>query len=207
MDTHENVDEHLGIGVDAGRNWEILFESCLTVRHQVHEFGAGNAIAGLVVGYEFRLMERETMVPNQGSESDACTLCFITRFVCLFDDLKSAKQCYQERLDEVRKQYEVVLASEAAFDLGQENLIFKLLLEEITGHGVSLSKEEEEKYSAFIFTTIINLPKAISDDEFLELIDLLELDYADKFPITIPSRTRAIAMSPSGEEDQECNWA
>ena len=40
-DTHENVDEHWGIGVDAGRNWEILFESCLTVRHQVHEFGAG----------------------------------------------------------------------------------------------------------------------------------------------------------------------
>ena len=41
MDTHENVDEHWDIGVDAGRNWEILFESCLTVRHQVHEFGAG----------------------------------------------------------------------------------------------------------------------------------------------------------------------
>ena len=48
MDTHENVDEHWDIGVDAGRNWEILFESCLTVRRRVHEFGAGNAIARLV---------------------------------------------------------------------------------------------------------------------------------------------------------------
>jgi hypothetical protein len=41
MDTHENVDEHGGIGVDAGRNRKILFESCLTVRCQLHEFGAG----------------------------------------------------------------------------------------------------------------------------------------------------------------------
>jgi len=31
MDTHENVDKHGGIGVDAGRNRKILFESCLTV--------------------------------------------------------------------------------------------------------------------------------------------------------------------------------
>ena len=66
MDTHENVDEHWGIGVDAGRNWEILFESCPIVRHQVHEFGAGNAIAGLVFGnsdnYDIRLKEAHTFI-------------------------------------------------------------------------------------------------------------------------------------------------
>ena len=66
MDTHENVDEHWGIRVDAGRNWEILFESCPIVRHQVHEFGAGNAIAGLVFGnsdnYDILLKEAHTFV-------------------------------------------------------------------------------------------------------------------------------------------------
>ena len=66
MDTHENVDEHWGIGVDEGRNWEILFESCPIVRHQVHEFGAGNAIAGLVFGnsdnYDILLKEAHTFV-------------------------------------------------------------------------------------------------------------------------------------------------
>ncbi len=41
MDTHGNVDNCGGIGVDAGRNRKILFESCLTVRCQLHEFGAG----------------------------------------------------------------------------------------------------------------------------------------------------------------------
>ena len=49
MDTYENVDNCWGIGVDAGRNWEILFESCLIVRRWVHEFGAGNVTAGLVL--------------------------------------------------------------------------------------------------------------------------------------------------------------
>lgn len=66
MDTHENVDEHVGISVGMGRNWEILFESCPTVRHQVHEFGAGNAIAGLVFGnsdnYDILLKEAHTFV-------------------------------------------------------------------------------------------------------------------------------------------------
>ena len=70
MDTHENVDEHWGIGVDAGRNWEILFESCPTVRHQVHEFGAGNAIARLVFGnsdnYDILLKEAHTFVSRLG---------------------------------------------------------------------------------------------------------------------------------------------
>lgn len=49
MDTHENVDNCGGIGVDAGRNRKILFESCLIVRRRVHEFGAGNVTAGLVL--------------------------------------------------------------------------------------------------------------------------------------------------------------
>lgn len=70
MDTHENVDEHWGIGVDAGRNWEILFELCLTVIRQVHEFGAGNAIAGLVFGnsdnYDIVLKETHAFVSRLG---------------------------------------------------------------------------------------------------------------------------------------------
>lgn len=49
MDTHGNVDNCGGIGVDAGRNRKILFESCLTVRCQVHEFGAGIRLVGHMI--------------------------------------------------------------------------------------------------------------------------------------------------------------
>lgn len=70
MDTHEDVDKHGGIDVDAGRNRKILFESCLTVRCQLHEFGAGNAIARLVFGnsdnYDILLKEAHTFISRLG---------------------------------------------------------------------------------------------------------------------------------------------
>ena len=58
------------------------------------------------------------------------TWCYITRFVCCFDALPSAKQRYQERLREVRKKFRVVLASEQAFNLGQSSLFFEQGLKE-----------------------------------------------------------------------------
>lgn len=70
MDTHEDVDKHGGIDVDVGRNRKILFESCLTVRCQLHEFGAGNAIARLVFGnsdnYDILLKEAHTFISRLG---------------------------------------------------------------------------------------------------------------------------------------------
>ena len=70
MDTHEDVDKHGGIDVDAERNRKILFESCLTVRCQLHEFGAGNAIARLVFGnsdnYDILLKEAHTFISRLG---------------------------------------------------------------------------------------------------------------------------------------------
>ena len=131
---------------------------------------------------------------------ESISLCCISCFVCRFDALPAAKRRYLERLRETRKKYEVVLASEQVYNLGQSDMLFELLLKEIVAFGEPLSEEEKEEYSTFMVNTIVSVPKNDNDDAAWELIDLLEMDYADEFPAVFPSHTRVITMSPTGQE-------
>ena len=94
------------------------------------------------------------------------TWCYITRFVCCFDALPSAKQRYQERLREVRKKFRVVLASEQAFNLGQSSLFFEQGFKELFGFKELPSKEEQKAYSAFLFSTIVEIPTDARIEQF-----------------------------------------
>ena len=134
------------------------------------------------------------------------TWCYITHFVCCFDALPSAKQRYQERLREVRKKFKVVLASEQAFNLGRSSLFFEQGFKELFGFKELPSKEEQKAYSAFLFSTIIEIPADAHIEAVREVIDILDLDYADEFPAAFPGDTRPFLMSDTGEETPECIW-
>ncbi len=132
--------------------------------------------------------------------------CYITRFVCHFDALSSAKQRYQERLCEVRKKHKVILASEQALNLGRSSLFFEQSLKELFGFDELPSKEEQKAYSSFLFSTIIGIPTDAHIEVVREVIDILDLDYADEFPAVFPGDTRPFLMSATGEETPECIW-
>ena len=132
--------------------------------------------------------------------------CYITRFVCCFDALPAAKQRYQERLREVRKKFKVALASEQAFNLGRSSLFFEQGLKELFGFKELPSKEEQKAYSAFLFSTIVEIPADAHIEAVREVIDILGLDYTDEFPAVFPGDTRPFLMSDTGEETPECIW-
>jgi len=84
------------------------------------------------------------------------TWCYITRFVCCFDALPSAKQRYQERLREVRKKFKVVLASEQAFNLGRSSLFFEQGLKELFGFK-ELHRQKKSKRHIQLFSSALSL--------------------------------------------------
>lgn len=139
----------------------------------------------------------------KSSESNSYVWCYITKFVCTFDSLPTAKMRYQEVVGRIREQYNVLLASEQAYNLGQSEPIFSLLLEEIVGFGQELSKAEKENYSVFIFTTIVDVAEK-TEDTVVEVAAGLELDDQNDFPAVFPSRTRSIMMSETGHETLSC---
>lgn len=148
---------------------------------------------------------------SKSSNPNTHIWCYITKFVCAFDSLPTAKNKYQEAVERVRESHNVLLASEQAYNAGQTEPIFTLLLDEIVGFGEKLSEEEKENYSMFIFTTIVEVPKNEEYDEqgdgehpVVQIAAKIELDAEDDFPSVFPSRTRPILMSETGRETSDC---
>ena len=144
---------------------------------------------------------------SKSSNPNTHIWCYITKFVCAFDSLPTAKNKYQEAVERVRESHNVLLASEQAYLVGQTEPIFSLLIDEVVGFGEKLSDWEKENYSVFIFTTIVEVPDNAEDDEedpVMQIAAKLELDAEDDFPSTFPSRTRLIWMSESGRESPNC---
>lgn len=132
------------------------------------------------------------------------TWCYLTFFVCRWDQLDEAKERYQNQVDALRDtDHEIIFSSEQAYNTDDSGTMFNLLLEEIVGRDVELSAEERDKYSLFIFPTVIRVEE-IHDDIIRELADALEIDYQDDFPARFPSRTRSVLMSESGREVDGC---
>ncbi|MBV7282280.1 hypothetical protein [Corynebacterium sp. TAE3-ERU30] len=136
------------------------------------------------------------------------TWCFFTTFVCRYDQLNEAKQRHQYCTDKVREKYNVHFSSEQAYQQGQSNLLFDLLLLEIVGNDTELSLKEKENYSSFSFVTVVDIPCEDDsyEDEFRSICDLLEIDLEEGFPAKFPSRTRGILVSPGGREFKECDY-
>ncbi len=139
----------------------------------------------------------------QPPEPNSHTWCYITKFVCAFESLPAAKRRYQEVVGLTREYYDVLLASEQAYNLGQSEPIFSLLLDELIGFGPDLPEAEKETYSVFIFTTIVDVPEE-TEDTVAEVAAGLELDDENDFPAVFPSRTRSIRMSQTGHETASC---
>lgn len=149
-------------------------------------------------------MKLENMsVQYESSGPSSSTWCYITKFVCSFDSLRAAKERYQKCVDKVRETHAVLLASEQTYNLGQSEPIFGLLLDEIIGFGEGVSESEREKYSVFIFNTIVLVPEG-SEEAVVRIAAKLELDREDEVPAVFPSRTRSIMMSESGRLTSEC---
>lgn len=132
------------------------------------------------------------------------TWCYLTFFVCRWDQLDEAKKRYQIRVDALRgTEHEVLFATEQAYINGNSDLLFDLLIEEIVGRDVHLSDEEKDEYSMFIFPTVIRVAE-LHDDIIRELAADLEIDYQNDFPARFPSRTRSVLMTESGHEYKGC---
>lgn len=142
-------------------------------------------------------------MPARSAEPDKYIWCYITKFVCTFDALPAAKRRYQEVVDRVRRSYNVLLTAEQAYNLGQTEPLFSLLIEEIVGFGEPLSESEKDNYSVFIFTTIIEVPE-MTGDTVADVAVMLELHDDTDFPAVFPSRTRSIIMSETGYETTGC---
>lgn len=98
------------------------------------------------------------------------------------------------------------IASEQAFNLGRSSLFFEQGFKELFGFKELPSKEEQKAYSAFLFSTIIEIPADAHIEVVREVIDILDLDYADEFPAVFPGDTRPFLMSDTGEETPKCIW-
>lgn len=133
---------------------------------------------------------------------------FFTKFVCRFDQLEQAKSRHLQRVDSLRDEYTVHFASEQAYNLGRSNLTFDLLFPEIDCFCDSVTEEVKEKYSAFQFITIVDLPDIADKDEdwnfHRSVSDTLEIDFEEGVPAKFPSRTRGIVVSPTGRLTEKC---
>ena len=121
--------------------------------------------------------------------------CYYTIFVTQYGLLHAAKRRYHERITEVRRDYDVVLVAEHAYQLSTPPLFAEL----IASHPEPTCREEE--YATFVFTAIITIP---NDTNPHMVAHLLELDYTDGSSPTFPSRTRGIIVTPSGRESSQC---
>ena len=132
--------------------------------------------------------------------------CFFTTFVCEFDLLDEAKMRHQRCVDVLREQYHVHFSSEQAYNAGPSEPIFSLLLSEIVGHELNISEGEKDKYSTFVFVTVVDVPYSPKgeNDEMYKVSRMLEIDFEEGFPAKFPSRTRGIMVSSSGHEREGC---
>lgn len=141
------------------------------------------------------------------SNTSVDTCCYVTQFVCRFDQLNEAKGRYLQAVAKVKEKYEVLLVSEQAYVTDNESILFENLIMEIECFDPPFNAEKREEYSAFLFTTIVLVPEGEGDDDAehaREVADLLDLDREDEFPAVVPSRTRLLLMSATGEESDEC---
>ena len=136
--------------------------------------------------------------------SSYTTWCFLTKFVCRYDQLDEAKQRHQQCVDGLRDRYHVHFSSEQALNFGHSEPLFTLLLVEITGNDVKLPPQEEDEYSLFCFVTVIDVPDSEDNGEWYAIAELLQIDFEEGFPGIFPSRTRGIMVSPGGHELEGC---
>ncbi|GAB3947579.1 hypothetical protein [Corynebacterium tapiri] len=137
---------------------------------------------------------------------DDSAWCFLTKFVCRYDQLDEAKARHQRCVDVLREKNTVYFSSEQAYQAGQVEPTFKLLLSEIIPPGDNLTPAEEEEYSVFFFVTIVDVPNGpdAADDEVRFVSAKLEIDFESGVPAKFPSRTRGIRVSQTGHELEGC---
>lgn len=136
------------------------------------------------------------------------TWCFLTRFVCRYEDLNEAKARHQRCVDTLRPEHKVHFCSEQAFQLGQSEPIFTNLVSEIL-YDREPSDEELEDYSVFCFATVVDVAEQDSvrdEDPVLLVARTLEIDFEEGLPAKFPSRTRGIRVSQSGREIDGCEY-
>ncbi|PFG28039.1 Uncharacterised protein [Corynebacterium renale] len=134
------------------------------------------------------------------------TWCFLTVFVCRYDQLDQAKARHQRCVDVLRETNTVHFSSEQAYNNGHSEPIFGLLLSEIIPPGEKINSDEEQKYSAFTFITIVDVPHT-PDTEYDSVYVVgqkLQIDFEEGIPARFPSRTRGIIVSRTGHEIDGC---
>lgn len=135
------------------------------------------------------------------------TWCYVTQFVCRFDQLNEAKGRYLKAVAKVKEKYEVPLVSEQAYIADGNGTLFENLIMEIESFDPPFSGEKRQEYSAFLFTTIVLVPEddgANEETPAREVMHLLDLEPEAVFPAVAPSRTSLMLMSPTGDESEEC---
>ncbi|SER71485.1 hypothetical protein CCYS_02385 [Corynebacterium cystitidis DSM 20524] len=133
------------------------------------------------------------------------TWCYFTEFVCRYEQLDEAKERHQRCVDVLREDYTVHFSSEQAFQKGQSEPLFGLLLSEIVLPEQELSDEEKDEYSTFCFVTVVDVPHTPrDDDEFRKVGGRLEIDWEPGIPAKFPSRTRGIIVSATVHEIEGC---
>lgn len=136
------------------------------------------------------------------------TWCFITSFVCRYDDLPQAKSRHQRCVDVLRDDYRVRFSSEQAYNAGSDGDSFRRMVSQIIGSDQAITPEVEDQFACFYFATFVDVPydPDTGEDDAWKICIRLNIDFESEPPARFPSQTKGIIVSETGRELKGCTW-
>ncbi|RAV33923.1 hypothetical protein [Corynebacterium heidelbergense] len=150
--------------------------------------------------------------------------CFITEFVCSYNELQDAKLRHRMSVDGIRHLFftedadnrselsEIVFCSEQALHQGHNQPFFDEMFSLIVDTNENVSWDDKGAYGSFCFMAVINIPalnqyrKEKHIEKMAYMLSLEFEDPEDPKPRRAPSRTRAIRVSKDAREIEGCSY-